>query len=157
MTLAHRLLGVAARLYWRVARPRTLGVRALVLDPDDRIVLVRHVGGRLWGLPGGGVRKGEGFAAALARELGEELAIAGFAVERLLGAYHSRREGKDDHILVLVVRLDAAAAAAVRVADGWEIAAAEWFALDRLPELLSPATGRRIAEYRRAATGTGAW
>jgi ADP-ribose pyrophosphatase YjhB (NUDIX family) len=157
VTLGHRLLGVAARSWWRVTRPRTLGARALVLDPDDRVLLVRHVGGRRWGLPGGGVKKGESFSDALARELIEELAVTRFSVERVLGAYHSRREGKDDHIVVLVVRIDAAAAAAAHVADRWEIAAAEWFALDRLPELLSPATGRRLAEYRRSATGTGAW
>jgi ADP-ribose pyrophosphatase YjhB (NUDIX family) len=157
VTLGHRLVGVAARLYWRVARPRTLGARALVLDQHDKIVLVRHVGGRRWALPGGGVRKGESFAEALARELREELDLGAFAIERVLGAYHSPREGKDDHVVVFVVRAEAGAAAAVRAADTLEIAAAEWFALDRLPEGLSPATARRLAEYRSGATGAGAW
>jgi len=38
-----------------------------------------------------------------------------------------------------------------------EIEQAGWFTLDELPETTSPATRRRIAEYRQGATGTGTW
>src|SRR5690242_11445193 len=105
MALRHRLLGRAAKLYWRLRRPLTLGVRAIVLDPEDRVALVRHTYGEYWYIPGGGVKKKEGFHAALARELREEVAIAEFDVERILGVYHSRREHKDDHIVVFAVRV----------------------------------------------------
>src|SRR3954467_11352705 len=107
IALHHHLIGKAARLYWYVRRPRTLGVRAIVLDPSDRIALVRHSYLPSWYLPGGGVDKGESFEFAMWRELREEIAIVAGVVERLLGAYHSRRESKDDHILVFVVRVDA--------------------------------------------------
>jgi ADP-ribose pyrophosphatase YjhB (NUDIX family) len=157
MALRHRLIGKAARLYWFVRRPRTLGVRAIVIDQVDRIALVRHTYADAWYLPGGGVKKGESCEAAVRRELREEIAIFDGRIERLLGIYHSRRESKDDHILVFVVRIVADGAAALRGADAMEIEEAAWFALDDLPQDLSPATARRIAEYRADALGLGGW
>ena len=94
MALYHRLIGKAARLYWRVRKPRTLGVRAVVVDQNGRIALVRHTYADQWYLPGGGVKKGESFEAALLRELREEVALDHGRIERVLGVYHSRREAK---------------------------------------------------------------
>jgi ADP-ribose pyrophosphatase YjhB (NUDIX family) len=156
VALHHKLINKAARAYWRITRPRTLGVRCLVIDPEDRIALVRHTYMAHWHLPGGGVKKRESFADALARELREEVAIAEFEVERVLGTYHSLREGKDDHIVIYVARTPRVQASLAR-ADLLEIADARWFSLDDLPEDVSPATGRRIAEYRAGMTGTGTW
>lgn len=151
----HRMIGGAARLVWRIGKPRTIGVRALLLDRDERVALVRHTYVDQWYLPGGGVKKGESISAALVRELAEEVAIADSVIERVLGVYHSRRESKDDHIVIFVVRT--AASGALARADLREIEQAGWFPLDDLPEATSPATRRRIAEYRQGATGTGAW
>jgi ADP-ribose pyrophosphatase YjhB (NUDIX family) len=157
MALRHRLIGRAARLWWRVRKPRTLGVRAVVLDRDRRIALVRHTYVGQWYLPGGGVKKGESTEDALRRELAEEVALYEVTVERILGVYHSRREAKDDHIVVFIVSAETDPAASLPTADSLEIAQAGWFALDALPADLSPATARRIAEYRADATGFGAW
>lgn len=53
-------------------------VRAVVLDPADRVLLVRFefpsVGTR-WALPGGGLESGESDHDALRRELSEELGL----------------------------------------------------------------------------------
>jgi ADP-ribose pyrophosphatase YjhB (NUDIX family) len=155
MALRHRLLGKLAKLYWRTTRPRTLGVRAIVLDSTDRIALVRHTYMEHWYIPGGGVKKKESFSTGLARELREEVSITEFAIERVLGIYHSRNEAKDDHVVVYVVRVSDPLAMAK--ADPMEIEAAEWFPLDALPEGVSPATARRIAEYRAGTIGTGTW
>ena len=114
----------------------------MLLDGDERVVLVRHTYTDHWYLPGGGVKKGEGIAAALFRELADEVAVTDATIERALGVYHSRAEGKDDHVVIFVVR--GAAGSALRRADAVEIAQAEWFTLDRLPETMSPATARRI-------------
>ncbi|MDP1028418.1 NUDIX domain-containing protein [Sphingomonas sp. KR1UV-12] len=156
MALHHRLIGRAARLVWRVTRPRTIGVRAVLLDQDDRVALVRHTYTDAWYLPGGGVKKGESVEAALFRELREEVAVADAAIERVLGIYHSRAEGKDDHVVIYVCRTRSRGDDLAR-ADLMEIAQAGWFPLDTLPASLSAATGRRVAEYRRGATGSGAW
>lgn len=155
MALRHRLLGRLAKLWWRMRRPRTLGVRAIILDPADRIALVRHTYLEHWYIPGGGVKKREGFAAGLARELREEVSIIEFAIERVLGIYHSRNEAKDDHVVVYVVRV--ADPTALAKADPIEIEAAEWFALDALPDDVSPATLRRIEEYRSGEVGGETW
>lgn len=157
MSLHHRLIGRAARLYWRVRKPRTLGVRAIVLDENDRVALVRHTYGDQWHLPGGGVKKGESFETALHRELKEEIALSNTKIERVLGLYHSRREAKDDHIVIFAVRTVDSTAPDLRPADLLEIEDVGWFAMDGMPAGVSPATSRRLAEYRAGAFGLGTW
>jgi ADP-ribose pyrophosphatase YjhB (NUDIX family) len=53
--------------------------RALVLDPEDRVLLVRFVnpdtGEHLWATPGGGINQGESLEEAIRRELTEETGL----------------------------------------------------------------------------------
>lgn len=154
MALLHRLLGRAARMVWRITRPRTIGVRALLLGPDGRVALVRHTYLDGWYLPGGGVKKGEAIVDALHRELAEEVAVTDAQVERVLGVYHNRREGKDDHVIVYVAR---AGSDALHGADPLEVAEVGWFAIDALPQGTTPATLRRIEEFQAGMTGGGNW
>jgi TDG/mug DNA glycosylase family protein len=60
--------------------PLREAVRALVLDPDDRVLLVRFdwPDKTVWALPGGGVDADEPPGQALARELAEECGLRGF-------------------------------------------------------------------------------
>lgn len=157
MAWHHRVVGKVARAVWRITKPRTIGVRAVLLDQDERIALVRHTYTDQWYLPGGGVKKGESTKAAIARELAEEVAIEHASIERVLGVYHSRYESKDDHIVIFIARVTMPSGGRLRRADPMEIEKAEWFALDRLPASTSPATARRIAEYRAGASGMGNW
>jgi ADP-ribose pyrophosphatase YjhB (NUDIX family) len=138
-TLINRTL----RLYWRIRRPKTFGVRAFVFAPDGRLLLVKHTYDRYWYLPGGGRKESEKPEQALARELHEELGIREARIERLLATYFSEREGKRDTIDVFVARADA-----IGKLERLEIAAAQWFEMDALPPDVSPATLRRIEEYR---------
>jgi double-stranded uracil-DNA glycosylase len=63
-------------------------VRALVIDDDDRILLVQYrrpVGDETWwGTPGGGVDPGESDEQALARELREEIGLHEFELGPVL-------------------------------------------------------------------------
>jgi ADP-ribose pyrophosphatase YjhB (NUDIX family) len=56
--------------------PVRRAARVILLDPDDRVLLMRYddgpPNGRHWATPGGGVEDGEEYPAAALRELAEE-------------------------------------------------------------------------------------
>jgi 8-oxo-dGTP pyrophosphatase MutT (NUDIX family) len=56
--------------------PVRLAARVILLDPDDRVLLMRYDDtppeGRHWATPGGGLDPGEEYPAAALRELAEE-------------------------------------------------------------------------------------
>src|SRR5215472_16714927 len=58
------------------ALPVRLAARVILLDPGDRVLLMRYddppPGGRHWATPGGGLDPGEDYPEAALRELAEE-------------------------------------------------------------------------------------
>jgi 8-oxo-dGTP pyrophosphatase MutT (NUDIX family) len=91
--------------YWRVARGMTLGVRAIVIDPQGRVFLVKHSYVSGWHLPGGGVETGETVQDALSRELLEEGGITALEPPVLHGMYFNSRVSRRDHVALFVVRV----------------------------------------------------
>jgi ADP-ribose pyrophosphatase YjhB (NUDIX family) len=77
--------------YWRFARGMTLGVRAVVLDGENRVFLVKHSYVSGWHLPGGGVETGETFLTSLRRELLEEGRIEMTGAPVLHGLFFNRQ------------------------------------------------------------------
>ncbi len=141
------------RLYWRVARPRTRGVRAIVLCDEGRsVLLVKHTYTRDWYLPGGGVGRGEELEAAMLRELREELGIVEVRELRRLGTYENEREFKRDAVTLFVL---SASWGGRRQAA--EIEEAKIYPLSQLPPGTSPATRRRISEFRGEQPVSGRW
>jgi ADP-ribose pyrophosphatase YjhB (NUDIX family) len=141
--LLARLRGKLFHTWFLLTRPMTLGVRAIVLDAQDRVFLVRHTYVPGWHLPGGGVEHGETMLAALRKELREEGAIALTGPPRLMGLYHATQWTRRDHVALYVVR--DFAQSGPRLPDR-EIAEAGFFARDALPDGVAKATLRRLAE-----------
>lgn len=142
-SLPPKMLGRLLHLYFRVVRGMTLGVRAVVLDGEGRVFLVRHTYTPGWHLPGGGVEVGETLEQALAKELREEGCIRLTGPATLHGVFFNRAMSRRDHVAVFVVR--EFVAESVKQPDR-EIAEAGFFPLDALPEGTTPATRRRLRE-----------
>lgn len=121
----------------------TLGVRAAAFDGAGRVLLVRHtyVGG--WMMPGGGVEKGETAETSLERELGEEGNLVLDAPPRLVSVHLNRAASARDHVLFYHCPR---VTQRVRKEPDGEIAEAAFFALDALPEDVTPATRQRLEE-----------
>ncbi|MCH2521724.1 MAG: NUDIX domain-containing protein [Dehalococcoidia bacterium] len=140
------LRGLLFRLYKALSTFRraklTIGVRALVLDEENRICLVRHSYRDGWYLPCGGVKTGESLVDAMQRELREETGVElPETPQSVHGVFSSFREHKSDHIVVFVVK-DWSISSSVSP----EIAEVAFFASDDLPDGTSAATTRRIKE-----------
>lgn len=129
-------------LGWRFSRGMTLGVRGAVLSPEGEVFLVRHTYVPGWHLPGGGVEPGETMQDALARELLEEAQVVAGAPPVLHGIFLSHATARD-HVAVYVLR--DYRLLGPRAGDA-EIAEAGFFPLDALPDGVTAATVRRIAE-----------
>ncbi|MFE3416187.1 NUDIX domain-containing protein [Streptomyces mirabilis] len=62
--------------------PLREAARAIVMDADDRVLLLRYDENQgFWATPGGSLQRGEDHATATLRELGEELGIDEKAIE----------------------------------------------------------------------------
>jgi len=140
--------------YWRFARAMTLGVRALVIDEEGRVFLVKHSYVSGWRLPGGGVEAGETISEALARELQEEGNIEMTAPPQLHGLFFNDRDSRRDHVALFVVRAFRQLAAPV---PGREIVGHGFFALDALPNDTTAATRARIIEVLGGAPVSERW
>jgi 8-oxo-dGTP pyrophosphatase MutT (NUDIX family) len=90
--------------YWRFARGMTLGVRAVVLDGENRVFLVEHSYLTGWYLPGGGVEVGETLLDALRRELAEEGRIELSGEPVLHGLFLNSHVSRRDHVAVYLIR-----------------------------------------------------
>jgi 8-oxo-dGTP diphosphatase len=122
-----RLIAPGMRLWWRIRKPATFGVKALLLHPDGsgRFLVVRHSysDSSRWGLPGGGYKPaGETPEQAISREVAEELSLSlpaqAFTV---LDTVTTTLEGKRDTLTIL-----RAVASDEEVSHSPELAEARW-------------------------------
>lgn len=145
----HRCRHLALRLL----RLKTRGVKVMAFNPAGELLLIRNTYGNrhLFMLPGGGIERRESPAEAAARELEEETGIKAEWLEPR-STYASNAEGKRD-----TVHLFTALATQIPRPCGIEVEEARFFPLDALPENISAATLRRIAEYRGERPVSECW
>jgi ADP-ribose pyrophosphatase YjhB (NUDIX family) len=141
-------------LYWRFSRPATLGARAMVIDADGRVFLIKHSYVDGWHLPGGGVETGETLLEALGRELSEEGNISMTAPPVLHGVFFNARVSRRDHVALYIVREFRQDGQPV---PNREIIAHGFFAPAALPADTGRATRARIAEVFDGAPVGEVW
>jgi ADP-ribose pyrophosphatase YjhB (NUDIX family) len=131
-----RLVFPLAKIYWRILKPKTFGVKAIIIHPEDprQILLIQHSydSKKLWNLPGGGYNpKKETATEAIKRELKEELSITPINLIQL-GEYKSDKEGKQDTVTIFLVQIPSN-----KFDLNYEISQAKWFSIDSLKETLN--------------------
>jgi 8-oxo-dGTP pyrophosphatase MutT (NUDIX family) len=133
------------RVYWRVARPTVVGVKCVVVN-DGEVLLVRHTyGHRTWDFPGGTVRRREPPLDTARREMHEEL---GRRIEdwKVLGALTVNAENHRDNLHLFLAQI----ADRQLEIDLIELAEAVWFSPDDLPPDTGPYVGMILARVRLA-------
>jgi ADP-ribose pyrophosphatase YjhB (NUDIX family) len=117
--------------------PLREAARAVVLDTDLRVLLLKYdENGGFWATPGGRLEPGEGYPAAVLRELGEELGAENVAVgdevavriqDHLVGGQQVRQVEK--YFLVWATADDMDPSRATQTDN---IRASRWWTLDEL-------------------------
>ena len=150
---------LAARAY---GRPPRAGVRALVLDPDDSVLMVRFGDelGEWWSTPGGGVDPGETDAEALARELAEEVGLRDVELGPLIWTrehwlVNPTRWGgqRERHYLVRTERFEPTPAFTDAELEAEGVTGARWFTLEELETVITGPS--RLAELVRDLLANG--
>lgn len=143
--LGYRFAYTVLRTYWFFRRPRLSGVKCVLTDGDE-VLLVRHTyGPRAWDLPGGAIKRGESPVTAARREMNEEL---GVSIEdwRELGTFTVIVDHRRDHVYCF----HAEAPERELTIDLGELAAATWFTRDGLPTDLGRYADRILARVPAA-------
>jgi len=94
----YKILYLGFKIYCFIFRPVRMGVRILMVQKDE-VLLVWHTYLSGWYLPGGGLQRNETLEAAARREAFEETG-AKLGEVKLLGIFSSFNQWKTDHTVV---------------------------------------------------------
>lgn len=128
-------------IQWVLSPKFIVGVVAVVFDQQGRLLLLRHTYKRKypWGLPGGGMDHGETTEQTALRELREEAGVDAVIV-RLLGVRTDRARRLIDVFYLCRARRQ-------HFHPNPEISAYGYFALDAMPEGVSPLLREMIDHF----------
>jgi ADP-ribose pyrophosphatase YjhB (NUDIX family) len=119
-----------------------LGAAAVILDEQERVLLVKHTYGRFnWELPGGATEPGESVEQTVVREVREETGLD-VTAERITGIYYDPEHDMHHFVLRCRKRDDAA----TPYPDQSEISHLDYWPIDSLPRPISDFTVRRIQD-----------
>ena len=154
-------MGLSRALRWRVAAlikpPVSLGVRLIVRDPADNILLVRHTYTGGWHIPGGGVDVGETAAEAAVRECREETGYQVDAPLSLVGVHFNRSYSNRDHVVTFTAHVSDHLSEAALRPQAIEIAEVITAPITDLPEGTTEPTRRRLAEAYEGVPSRTDW
>ena len=153
-TRSTRVFTKVMQRYWRFSRGLTLGAQGIVVDAQDRVLLIKHTYRPGWHFPGGGVERNETTRQALVRELAEEAGVELLDEPELFGIYANFRAFPSDHIALFLVR---GWCQPVAPRPNYEIAAHGFFARDELPADINLPTLRRLGEVFERAPRDAMW
>jgi 8-oxo-dGTP diphosphatase len=117
----------------------SVSVAGIVVDDQDRVLVIKRRDNGHWEPPGGVLELGETFEEGVKREVLEETGIS-VEVERLTGAYKNMNQG----IVALVFRCRPDDYVHVKSSD--EAESVRWVELDLATELMSEAYGVRVRD-----------
>lgn len=116
----------------------SVSVAAVVVDDQNRALLIKRADNGHWEPPGGVLELGEDIIAGLRREVAEETGLQ-VDPQALTGVYKNMRSG----IVALVFRC---AAAAGRPGESSEAAEIRWASRDEVASLADPAYAIRVTD-----------
>lgn len=129
-----------------------VGVGAMIFNDAGELLLAKR--GRLaknergcWECPGGGVEYGETMAAAIKREVKEELGID-IMLKHQLHAIDHLIPADNQHWVTTPFVAKIAAGQQPKIMEPGKCDEIGWFALDNLPRPLSIATQQNLVDYR---------
>ena len=119
------------RIYWFITRPKTRGVKVIIFNPENKILMVRLTYyPNTWTFVGGGVNKNEQPEDAILRECEEEVGIKLDNVE-FVKTLDFNHEYKKDTLFIYKARVSNFDFQI----DRKEVAEARWFDLSDLPNM----------------------
>jgi len=128
------VLILGMRSWWFITRPKTRGVKLILLH-ENEVLLVKNTYGYRWILPGGGVHKNEEPEEAAKREAFEELGLKLLDLHPLT-PFTTYEEYKEDTVYSFYSQLNSRDFQT----ETLEVDTAKWFSLDNLPKMGSVST-----------------
>jgi 8-oxo-dGTP diphosphatase len=114
----------------------SVSVAGVVIDAQDRVLVIRRRDNGAWEAPGGVLELDESFEHGVQREIAEETGIS-VTVERLTGVYKNLTRG----IVALVFRCQPQTLDAHPTAEAREV---RWMTRDEVAKNMSPAFAIRV-------------